>query len=125
MSFVHVFGQFTGAKDDQQAAAELKVLIAVLEHFDFFSVPIAGPPPGLFDYAYNTKDQPVGTFAVGTTESLGEKIALNATNTLSFDASLFVVPEPPTWAMLLLGFAGLVASQSLARRPRIGRRVPA
>jgi hypothetical protein len=28
-------------------------------------------------------------------------------NTLSFDASLFAVPEPSTWAMLLLGFAGL------------------
>jgi hypothetical protein len=107
MSFVHAFGQFTGAKDDQQAAAELKVLIAVLEHFDSFSVPIAGPPPGLFDYAYNTKNQPVGTFAVSTTESLGERIALFPTNTLSFDASLFAVPEPSTWAMLLMGFAGL------------------
>ena len=52
-------------------------------------------------------NQPVGTFAVGTTDDLGEKIALNPTNTLSFDASLFVVPEPSTWAMLLLGFAGL------------------
>jgi hypothetical protein len=52
-------------------------------------------------------NQPVGTFAVGTTDDLGSKIALNHTNTLSFDFSIFVVPEPSTWAMLLLGFAGL------------------
>ena len=51
---------------------------------------------------------PVGTFAVGTIDDLGQKIALNlGKNTLSFDASLFVVPEPSTWAMMLLGFAGL------------------
>jgi hypothetical protein len=52
-------------------------------------------------------NQPVGTFAVGTTEDLGSKIALSAKNTLSFDFSIFVVPEPSTWAMLLLGFEGL------------------
>jgi hypothetical protein len=28
-------------------------------------------------------------------------------NTLSFDFSIFVVPEPSTWAMMQLGFAGL------------------
>jgi PEP-CTERM motif len=105
MAFVHAFGQFTG-KTDMQAAAVLKVLIAVFEHFDSFSVP--STPPGEFDYAYNTLNQPVGTFAVGTIEDLGQKIALNVgENTLSFDASLTVVPEPSTWAMMLLGFAGL------------------
>jgi hypothetical protein len=105
MAFVHAFGQFTG-KTDMQAGAVLKVLIAVLEHFDSFSVP--STPPGEFDYAYNTVNQPVGTFAVGTIDDLGQKIALNlGKNTLSFDASLFVVPEPSTWAMMLLGFAGL------------------
>ncbi len=105
MAFVHAFGQFTG-KTDMQAGAVLKVLIAVLEHFDSFSVP--SMPAGEFDYAYNTKNQPVGTFAVGTIDDLGQHIALNpGTNTLSFDASLFVVPEPSTWAMLLMGFAGL------------------
>jgi hypothetical protein len=105
MSFVHVFGQFTGAKDDMQAAAELKVLIAVLSNFD--SETITTPAGTIFDYAYNTLHEPDGTFAVGTNYSLGEKIALNATNTLSFDASLFVVPEPSTWTMMALGFAGL------------------
>jgi hypothetical protein len=52
-------------------------------------------------------NQLAGTFAIGTTEDLGQKIALNATNTLSFDFSLFAVPEPSTWAMILLGFFGL------------------
>ena len=105
MAFVHAFGQFTG-KTDMQAGAVLKVLIAVLGHFDSFSVP--STPPGEFDYAYNTLNQPVGTFAVGTIDDLGQHIALNlGKNTLSFDASLFAVPEPSTWAMLLLGFAGL------------------
>jgi hypothetical protein len=105
MAFVHAFGQFTG-KTDMQAGAVLNVLIAVLEHFDSFSVP--STPAGEFDYAYNTLNQPVGTFAVGTIDDLGQHIALNpGMNTLSFDASLFVVPEPSTWAMLLMGFAGL------------------
>jgi hypothetical protein len=105
MAFVHAFGQFTG-KTDMQAGAVLNVLIAVLEHFDSFSVP--STPAGEFDYAYNTLNQPVGTFAVGTIDDLGQHIALNlGKNTLSFDASLFAVPEPSTWAMLLLGFAGL------------------
>ena len=78
---------------------------AKLEHFDSFSVP--STPPGEFDYRYNTLNQPVGTFAVGTTADLGQKIALNPVNSLSFDFSIFVVPEPSTWAMMLLGFAGL------------------
>jgi hypothetical protein len=106
-ALVHVFAEFIG-KDDTQAQAILNVLIAVLENNDSFSVTIPGSsPPERFDYAYNTKNQPDGTFAFGTTESLGEKIALNAENTLSFDFSAFVVPEPSTWAMLLMGFAGL------------------
>jgi hypothetical protein len=105
MAFVHAFGQFTG-KTDMQAGAILKILIAVLEHHDSLSVP--STPPGEFDYAYNTLNQPVGTFAIGTIDDLGQHIALNlGKNTLSFDASLFAVPEPSTWAMLLLGFAGL------------------
>ena len=52
-------------------------------------------------------NQPVGTFALGTTESLGERIALFPTNTASVNFSAVVVPEPSTWAMLLMGFAGL------------------
>jgi hypothetical protein len=99
-SFLFVFNQVT-----KLPPADLNVIIAVLEHFDSFSVP--STPPGEFDWSYNTLNQPVGTFAVGTTDDLGSKIALNPTNTLSFDFSIFVVPEPSTWAMLLLGFAGL------------------
>ena len=106
-AFVNVFAEVIG-KDDKQAQAILNVLIAVLENNDSFNVTIPGTsPPERFDYAYNTKNQADGTFAFGTTESLGEKIALNAENTLSFDFSAFVVPEPSTWAMLLMGFAGL------------------
>ena len=52
-----------------QARAVLKVLIAVLEHFDSFSVP--SMPAGEFDYAYNTLNQPDGTFAVGTIDDWG------------------------------------------------------
>jgi hypothetical protein len=106
-AFVNVFAEVIG-KNDKQAQAILNVLIAVLENNDSFSVTIPGTtPPERFDYAYNAKNQPDGTFAFGTTESLGEKIALNATNTVSFDFSAFVVPEASTWAMLLLGFAAL------------------
>ena len=64
---------------------------------------------GEFDYVYNTSNQPVGTFAVGTTADLGQRIALNVgTNTRHLTSSLSAVPEPSTWAMMLLGFSGLV-----------------
>ena len=97
-AFLHVFNQVTGLP-----SADLNVIIAVLEHRDSFQT------NGEFDYVYNTLNQPVGTFAVGTTADLGQRIALNVgTNTLSFDFSLFAVPEPSTWAMMLLGFFGLV-----------------
>jgi hypothetical protein len=96
-AFLHVFNQVTGLP-----APDLNVIIAVLEHRDSFQT------KGEFDYVYNTLNQPVGTFAVGTIADLGQRIALNVgTNTLSFDFSLFAVPEPSTWAMMLLGFAGL------------------
>jgi hypothetical protein len=106
-ALVNVFAEVIG-KDPTQAQAILNLLIAVLEHNDSFNVTIPNTsPPERFDYAYNTLNQPDGTFAFGTTESLGDKIALNAVNTLSFDFSAFVVPEPSTWAMLLMGFAAL------------------
>jgi len=96
-AFLFAFNKVTGLP-----SGDLNVVIAVLEHFDSFSVGM-----GEFDYRYNSLNQPVGTFAVGTTEDLGSKVALNVgENTLSFDFSLFAVPEPSTLAMLLLGFAG-------------------
>ena len=96
--FVDIFNDFTGLPP-----GDLSVIIAFLEHRDSLSVP--STPPGEFDYIYNTLNQPVGTFALGTTESPG--VALFPTNTLSVNFSAFVVPEPSTWAMLLMGFAGL------------------
>jgi len=98
--FVDTFNDITGLPP-----GDLNVIIAFLEHRDSLSVP--STPPGEFDYIYNTLNQPVGTFALGTTESLGERIALFPTNTVSVNFSAFVVPEPSTWAMLLMGFAGL------------------
>jgi hypothetical protein len=96
-AFLFGFNKLTGLPPDL-----VNVIIAVLEHRDSLSVGM-----GEFDYRYNTLNQPVGTFAVGTTDDLGSRISLSAVNTISFDFSLFVVPEPSTWAMLLLGFAGL------------------
>jgi hypothetical protein len=97
-AFLFAFNKVSGLP-----SGDLNVIIAVLEHFDSFSAGM-----GEFDYRYNSLNQPVGTFAVGTTEDLGSKVALNVgENTLSFDFSLFAVPEPSTLAMLLLGFAGL------------------
>jgi hypothetical protein len=97
MAALFVFNKFTGLP-----GGALDIIIGFLEHQDSFSF-----GNGEFDYAYNTLNQPVGTFAIGTTADLGQKIALNRTNTLSFDFSIFVVPEPSTWLMLLLGFASL------------------
>jgi hypothetical protein len=103
-SVVTLFADVTGLP-----SADLPVIIGVLKNIDSFSLPPNPPdrPPGEFDYIYNTKDQLVGTFALGTIEPLGDKIVLNPENTVSFDFSAFVVPEPSTWVMLLLGFAGL------------------
>jgi PEP-CTERM motif len=95
-AFLFVFNKFTGLP-----SGDLNVIIAVLEHRDSLNT------MGEFDYIYNTLNQPDGTFALGTTDDVGSKIALSAVNTISFDFSAFVVPEPSTWAMLLLGFAGL------------------
>lgn len=101
-SIVTTFADVTGLP-----SADLPVIIAVLKKFDSFSLPPNPPdrPPGEFDYIYNTLDQPVGTFALGTIQPL--EAVLNPENTVSFDFSAFVVPEPSTWAMLLMGFAGL------------------
>jgi hypothetical protein len=97
-AFLHVFNQLTGLPP-----AAINLVIAVLENNDHFSVGM-----GEFDYAYNTLNEPDGAFAIGTTADLGSRIALNVgKNTLSFDFSLIAVPEPSTWAMLLLGFAGV------------------
>jgi hypothetical protein len=114
-AFIHVFVEVTGLPQGLPM-----VLIAVLEHNDSLSIGM-----GEFDYGYNTLNQLAGTFAIGTTEDLGQKIALNATNTLSFDFSLFAVPEPPTWVMLVAGGAGLLVIRGLTRRPRIAGQVSA
>jgi hypothetical protein len=101
-----LLARFTSINPDV-AKFLLNLLVVHLETHDSAELTLKGID---FDYAYNALDQPVGTFAVGTSESLGERIALNPypqTNTLSFDFSIFVVPEPSTWVMLLLGFAGL------------------
>jgi hypothetical protein len=106
-AFLFVFNEVTGLP-----SGDLNVIIAVLEHRDSFQT------NGVFDYRYNSLNRPAGTFALGTTEDLGSKIALNAQNTLSFDFSIFVVPEPSTWAMMLLGFAGLSFAGYRAQRNR-------
>jgi hypothetical protein len=78
---------------------------------------------GKFDYAYNfaPDDRAVGTFAVGSTEDLVTLLGLPykfpaGTNQLSFAFSIFAVPEPPTWLMLMAGGAGLLVIRALARR---------
>jgi hypothetical protein len=110
-AFLHVFNQVSGLPP-----ADLNVIIAVLEHHDSFQT------NGVFDYVYNTLNQPVGTFAVGTTADLGQRIALNVgTNTLSFDFSLFAVPEPPTWLMLGAGLLVVGVMRSQTRRFRSAR----
>ena len=97
-----VFNKLTGLP-----SADLNVIIAILEHRDYsneleaYSTTLTIHPP------MQRSDH--GTFAVGTTGDLGQTTALSVgTNTLSFDFSLFAVPEPSTWAMMLLGFFGLV-----------------
>jgi hypothetical protein len=121
--------------------AQLKVLKAVLVNHNIVNT------GGEFDYAYNPPpsagDRTVGTFAVGSDKSLTstqdfgayvdpftafESISVpDGPNvwSLTFSATVTTIPEPPTWLMLMAGSAGLLVFRGLARRPGIGRRVPA
>jgi hypothetical protein len=119
--------------------AQLAVLKAVLVNHNVLNT------GGEFDYAYNFApgDRTVGTFAVGSdkdltsTEDFGpyvdpftafESISVpDGPNvwSLTFAATVATIPEPPTWLMLMAGGAGLLVIRGLARRPGIGRRVPA
>jgi hypothetical protein len=99
---------------------------------------------GEFDYAYNfnmnPRNQMVGTFAVGTdknltsTEDFGAYVDPFAASafesvsapggpnvwSLTFSATVFTIPEPPIWLMLMAGGAGLLVIRGLARRPTMG-----
>jgi hypothetical protein len=119
--------------------AQLAVLKAVLVNHNVLNT------GGEFDYAYNFApgDRTVGTFAVGSnknltsTEDFGSYVdpfalfdSISVPDgpnvwSLTFSATVTTIPEPPTWLMLMAGGAGLVVIRGLARRPRIGRRVPA
>jgi hypothetical protein len=121
--------------------AQLAVLKAILVNHNILN------SGGEFDYAYNPPpsagDRTVGTFAVGSdkdltsTEDFGpyvdpftafESISVpDGPNvwSLTFSATVTTIPEPPTWLMLMAGSAGLLVFRGLARRPGIGRRVPA
>ena len=112
--------------------AQLAVLKAVLVNHQFINT------EGKFDYAYNpppdAEDRTHGTFAVGSTE-LGanddpfgafESVSdSDGPNVWSLTFSATVVPEPPTWLMLMAGGGVLLLVRGMARRPRIGRQVSA
>jgi hypothetical protein len=123
--------------------AQLAVLKAVLVNHNFLNT------GGEFDYAYNfnmnPRNQMVGTFAVGTdknltsTEDFGAYVDPFAASafesvsapggpnvwSLTFSATVFTIPEPPIWLMLMAGGAGLLVIRGLARRPTMGRRASA
>jgi hypothetical protein len=118
--------------------AQLAVLKAILVNHNILN------SGGEFDYAYNFNgDRTVGTFAVGSnknltsTEDFGSYVdpfalfdSISVPDgpnvwSLTFSATVTTIPEPPTWLMLMAGGAGLLVIRGLARRPRIGRRVPA
>ena len=119
---------------------QLAVLKAVLVNHNVIST------GGEFDYGYNfnmhPRNQMVGTFAVGSSKDLATKnfgsyvdpfAAFNSISvpdgpnvwSLTFDATVTTIPEPPTWLMLMAGGAGLLIIRGLARRPGVARRVPA
>ena len=118
--------------------AQLKFLRAVLVNHPVFST------GGEFDYAYNppatASDRTHGTFAVGSSkdlsiENFGSYVdpfaafdsipAPDGPNVWSLTFSATVVPEPPTWLMLMAGGGVLLLVRGMARRPRIGRQVSA
>jgi hypothetical protein len=122
--------------------AQLAVLKAILVNHNLLN------SGGEFDYAYNppplAADRTTGTFAVGSskdlaTENFGSYVDPFAASafesssvpdgpnvwSLTFSATVTTIPEPPTWLMLVAGGVGLLVIRGLARRPRIGRRVPA
>jgi hypothetical protein len=102
--------------------AVLNLIIAVLEKNNYLSL-----LNGEFDYGYNfaPDDRTTGTFAVGSTESLGLLSSFGPLPdgpnvwSLTFSATVTTIPEPSTWLMLMAGGAGLLLIRGL------GRRVPA
>jgi hypothetical protein len=106
----------------------LNLIIAVLEKNNYLSL-----LNGEFDYGYNfaPDDRTTGTFAVGSTESLGLLSSFGPlpegqnTWSLTFSATVTAIPEPPTWVMLMAGGAGLLVIRGLARRPKVARPVRA
>ena len=102
--------------------AQLAVLKAILVNHNLLN------SGGEFDYAYNppasAADRTAGTFAVGSdktltsTEDFGPYVdpltafesssAPDGPNvwSLSFSATVFTIPEPPTWLMLVGGRRG-------------------
>jgi hypothetical protein len=108
--------------------AVLALIVRVLENNNYLSL-----LNGEFDYGYNfaNGDRTAGTFAVASTESLGLLSSFGPlpkgddTWSLTFSATVTSVPEPPTWAMLMAGGAGLLMIRGLARRAGTARRVPA
>jgi hypothetical protein len=125
----------TGLSDPQ-----LKFLRAVMVNHNVFST------GGELDYAYNppatASDRTTGTFAIGSSkelsiENFGSYVDPLASFdsipvpdgpnvwSLTFSATVFTIPEPPIWLMLMAGGAGLLVIRGLARRPTMGRRVSA
>jgi hypothetical protein len=108
--------------------AVLALIVRVLENNNYLSL-----LNGEFDYGYNfaPDDRTTGTFAVGSTESLGLLSSFGPlpegddTWSLTFSATVTTIPEPPTWLMLMAGGLGLLIIRGLARRPGVRRRVPA
>jgi hypothetical protein len=80
-----------------------------------FPTGVTSPLPGLF-IGFTSAGNDIFGFSVGPSASINDSFAIDDVRWTSLRA---LVPEPSTWAMLLLGFGGLGA---VLRR---GRRAPA
>jgi hypothetical protein len=84
-----------------------------------FTADLTDGGPGLFGYAGNTNLGPIPVGSSWPNEidlTNGAHVNISGVHGATFSAA---VPEPATWAMLLLGFGGLGAALRSKRRPAL------
>jgi hypothetical protein len=110
--FTLTSGYFTGAWNDGLTVNVLGLSNGVQVYSDSFVVNTSGPTLRTFDWA-NLTSVTFSSFG-GTDVGFGGGGTQFALDNLTIDAS--AVPEPATWAMMLVGFGMMGASMRYRRR---------
>jgi hypothetical protein len=100
-SLMNIFGLYWGSVDSYNSLTFYNgdTLVATITGADV--APPMTANGGQMDYASN------GYVLISALPQFDRVVALSSSNSFEFDNVVAGVPEPSTWAMLLLGFAGL------------------